>query len=494
MTASLRGGRHPQVVAALPDGTVDLVVTTFLSFVSASTCPPTTLTRRSNWGASRPLSSSSPHARLHRRVAAGAGAARVDRRGDRRQDGGLRWRGGDYAAGGWRDGQPKFGRITGDEVLAKSLYLTPELYRVALAYGVHPLTGAGSPAGKWRVRNVVEWCKPNPTPGDDGDKWRRAHNDIVVACTSARRWWDELATRQPANPNTHARTAQGVDVRPNTTAKAGVADNRDTLGIQHRYASGAPLLDWWVVNKGNYSGAHFATWPTEIPERLIQAMCPRRVCRTCGVPSHGAKRGIDDPTTASTMHSGTTPCRPTTPRCREQRHQGDHRLVVVWLPRYRRHPSRRLPHRPRLATRPRPRSVRGDVHHRDLGVGPRPGRHRHRPRRPQRGSGPRPARHVPRRRGAVRPACPVHPGACRVSVCAALWALTPPGRQLAAARHTCTRLEAALDAERRAHWASVRAMSVRVEVAQARADRAQRDLAAVRADLTRQLDLIEGAP
>src|SRR5690606_12159671 len=67
--------------------------------------------------------------------------------------------GGDYNEGGLREGQGKFdgsnhrrGRIVDHDSgrrtpgpgwpLAKSLAMIPELYRVALAYGVNPLTGA----------------------------------------------------------------------------------------------------------------------------------------------------------------------------------------------------------------------------------------------------------------------------------------------------------------------------------------------------------------
>src|SRR5690606_23388858 len=110
--------------------------------------------------------------------------------------------GGDYNENGLRQGQPRFrqgyirrnadgtpAQSVGDaqsygpdEVwatqakggegwpLAKSKALIPELYRIALAYGINPLTGAESPAGRWRIRNVVTWCRPNPPVGALGDK------------------------------------------------------------------------------------------------------------------------------------------------------------------------------------------------------------------------------------------------------------------------------------------------------------------------------------
>src|SRR5690606_33549859 len=104
--------------------------------------------------------------------------------------------GGDYGEGGLREGQPRFegsGRVANSSQrdswpLAKSKTLIPELYRVALAYGINPLTGQESPAGQWRIRNVVTWCRPNPPVGFLGDKWRPATSDIVIACTSDKRY------------------------------------------------------------------------------------------------------------------------------------------------------------------------------------------------------------------------------------------------------------------------------------------------------------------
>ena len=81
--------------------------------------------------------------------------------------------------------------------LSKSKTLIPELYRIGLAYGINPLTGEESPAGKWRVRNVVTWARPNPPVGALGDKWRPATSDVVIACLSGKRFWDDLATRKP---------------------------------------------------------------------------------------------------------------------------------------------------------------------------------------------------------------------------------------------------------------------------------------------------------
>lgn len=218
--------------------------------------------------------------------------------------------GGDYDEGGFRSGQPKwdgsakgstrakvervheYGRPipsfngrppqpgTGpDGPLAKSHCMIPEAYRLALAYGINPLTGAPSAAGRWIVRNVVDWCRRNPTPGDDGDKFRRASSDIAVATLNPRRYWDGDAVRVPTTGNpgvsTGKRKGQGV----------ANGDNRPDSMLFRKDDGTRPLYDWWEMSSDPYPGAHYAVWPPEIARRLILSMCPERVCTTCGEPS-----------------------------------------------------------------------------------------------------------------------------------------------------------------------------------------------------------------
>ena len=106
--------------------------------------------------------------------------------------------GGDYNAGGLRDGKASStgrrlharvqrrplagqkrqpGRLAARQVARPH----PQLYAIALAYGINPLTGQPSPAGRWRVRNVIVWHRPNPAVGALGDKVRPSTSYIVVA-------------------------------------------------------------------------------------------------------------------------------------------------------------------------------------------------------------------------------------------------------------------------------------------------------------------------
>ena len=141
----------------------------------------------------------------------------------------------------------------------KSLAMIPELLRIAMAYGAVPFSDRTTE--RWLVRNVVRWCKPNPSVGDEGDKFRRGCNDMLVATQAPDRYWDRLAARGPSR------------------SKAGET---------------SPLLDWWELPTGQFRGAHHATFPLDLVAPLIASMCPERVCTTCGQPSRRIIRKTDE--------------------------------------------------------------------------------------------------------------------------------------------------------------------------------------------------------
>jgi len=195
--------------------------------------------------------------------------------------------GGDYSPGGLRAGQGKFegsnskcGKVLDHDSgrrtpgpgwpLDKSLCGIPHLYHLSLAYGRNLLTGEPSPAGQWRVRNVVAWCRPNPPVGALGDKFRPATSYMTIATRARDRWFDLDAVRHQ-NERSDEQT---------TASKGGV---RGAMQSPQNPA-GAPPLDWWNVSTEPYSGSHYATWPRKLLDRPIKAMCPMQVCETCGAP------------------------------------------------------------------------------------------------------------------------------------------------------------------------------------------------------------------
>lgn len=181
-----------------------------------------------------------------------------------------------------------------DWPLDKSLVLVPQMLGFALAYGFNPLTGRETP--RWRVRNIVRWIRPNPPVGALADKFRPATTEFVVACVDRKRYFDMEAVRLPSSPNSHARTAAGLDARPNIL-KTSPDGNRDSLAIQHEIV-GSPPLDWFdqdsddwdfpetlKISTERYKGSHYATFPRKLVRPFIEAMCPQKVCTVCGKPS-----------------------------------------------------------------------------------------------------------------------------------------------------------------------------------------------------------------
>jgi len=297
-------------LATLEDGSVDLVVTSPPFLALRSYLPADHPDKAKEIG-----SESTPAEFLDvllsvtaelRRVLAPHGSIAIELGDTYAGSGGA---GGDYNDGSLREGQPRFdgsmkyarthdpekgppiNRVSGTAgggggqgwPLAKSRTLIPELYRLALAYGFNPLTGQPSPAGQWRVRNVVTWCRPNPPVGALGDKWRPATSDVVVACLSGKRYWDDLATRR-GNYSPRSIKVDMTRVDSRDVARSDVGLSSGNLPKDNNLA-GAPLLDYWEIPPGGFRGSHYAVFPPELVVTLVKAMCPEKVCRTCGEPS-----------------------------------------------------------------------------------------------------------------------------------------------------------------------------------------------------------------
>ena len=218
--------------------------------------------------------------------------------------------GGDYAPGGWREGQPEFAGTArrkwervddgrGHPVpnrddkrqpggpgwpLDKSLCLVPEIFRFALVWGFNPLTGRETE--QWRGRNVVRWVRPNPPPGALGDKFRPGTTELVVACKARDRYFDLEAVRASVSDWTQRYTEKPMPLSKRAETSEQQGDNvRRNMAGETLNPHGAPPLDWWLITTEPYEGAHYATWPSRLCETPIAAMSPQRVCRTCGQPS-----------------------------------------------------------------------------------------------------------------------------------------------------------------------------------------------------------------
>lgn len=339
-TVTLHIGDVFEQLAKIPDGSIDLIVTSPPFLALRSYLPDDHPDKAKEIG-----SESGPAAFLDTMMALSAEWGRVlaphgslcVELGDTYSGSGEA--GGDYNADGLRDGQQKFSGSaakraalgSGDNErpsrsgrgdgwpMSKSKTMLDTLYPACLAYGANLLSGEVSPAGRWRIRNLIVWARPNPPVGALGDKFRPATSYITVACKSPRRWFDLDAVRGPLSDKRRADTS---DVQ-NEPSKQRSNTQFNTLGkYDPSESGGSPPLDWhaddhpedgdwlWKMSPQGFAGSHYATFPMALPTRLIKAMCPERVCTVCGAPSEritersyvGAKSG--DPYEPHVWQSG----------------------------------------------------------------------------------------------------------------------------------------------------------------------------------------------
>src|SRR5690606_7561782 len=124
---------------------------------------------------------------------------------------------------------------------------------------------------------------------------------LTIATRARDRCFDLDAARTPSEDtrprNTNGPKARGHDdpahmrrYDSRTTNPAGAPPPawwRSAPGdcaAAHGALRAAPL-DWWHTPPGGYEGAHSAVYPEALCARPIEAMCPHRVCTTCGDPS-----------------------------------------------------------------------------------------------------------------------------------------------------------------------------------------------------------------
>jgi DNA modification methylase len=185
----------------------------------------------------------------------------------------------------------------------KDLCLIPS--RVAIA----------AQADGWWVRSMIVWAKPNPMPESCTDRPTDSYEHILMFTKSERYYWDADAVREPAAtgwngssftdardaavyPNlghgprntfgyaskgTHSRGKGDDGPKARARAKEGVHEDwaestRDVLGYRN-------IRNVWMFPTQPYSGAHFATFPEELPRRCILATTSARgACTQCGAP------------------------------------------------------------------------------------------------------------------------------------------------------------------------------------------------------------------
>ena len=197
--------------------------------------------------------------------------------------------GGDYNAGGLKDGQPRYKQGECD-LKVKCLCMIPERF----AWGMIE--------HGWILRNKIIWHKSNHMPESVTDRLTKSHEVIYHFVKQQKYYYDLDAIREPHADSSMKRYTQpkplimggnkyGQD--DNLRLYSGMAwkpraprKNDDTnygvngSGIQNHSGNslnhplGKNPGDVWKIALQPYSEAHFAVFPIELVRRPILAGCP----------------------------------------------------------------------------------------------------------------------------------------------------------------------------------------------------------------------------
>jgi site-specific DNA-methyltransferase (cytosine-N4-specific) len=149
-------------------------------------------------------------------------------------------------------------RPTSGEAPAKNLLGIP--WRVALA-----LQDDG-----WILRNDIIWAKPNAMPESVTDRLSTKHEHLFLFSKSRRYWFDLDPIREPTTGQPQVADLSGRPFMPSITGKCGRGLG---AGRAADHELGRNPGDVWTIPTQPFPGAHFATFPVELPRRCIAAGC-----------------------------------------------------------------------------------------------------------------------------------------------------------------------------------------------------------------------------
>lgn len=126
-------------------------------------------------------------------------------------------------------------------------------------------------ADGWILRNDIIWTKPNAMPESITDRLSNRHEHLFMFSKSRRYWFDLDAVREQHisggplyRPESGDPTERWVKTTPT---------NHNRTGTQGRHELGKNPGDVWEIPTSPFPGAHFATFPRELPRRCILAGC-----------------------------------------------------------------------------------------------------------------------------------------------------------------------------------------------------------------------------
>lgn len=120
-------------------------------------------------------------------------------------------------------------------------------------------------ADGWYLRQEIIWAKLNPMPESVTDRCTKSHESIFLLSKSARYYFDAKAIAEPTvtrDDSNRDRDLSKLSSCPGRTRMAGLKTN-DYETRNKR--------DVWTMSSQPFSGAHFATFPMQLPETCVLA-------------------------------------------------------------------------------------------------------------------------------------------------------------------------------------------------------------------------------
>lgn len=155
-------------------------------------------------------------------------------------------------------------------------------------------------ADGWLVRNKIVWAKTNSMPTSVTDRLTCRYEVVYLLTRQPRYFFDLDAIRQPHTSRPPKRRAGAS--RPPAQRQAWRGPNgQDDNGLRYlheRGLAGHPLGknpgDVWALASSSFRGAHFATFPVQLVERVLKVGCPERRCCACLEPWRHTMRRLGD--------------------------------------------------------------------------------------------------------------------------------------------------------------------------------------------------------
>jgi DNA modification methylase len=121
------------------------------------------------------------------------------------------------------------------------------------------------------LRSDVIWNKPNGMPASTKDRPTRNHEYIFLLTKNKNYYYDQDAIREPYTAPMNRWGGEKLVADGQSTWDEGTGQKTYRDRNMRPNPLGKNRRSVWTINTKSYKGAHFATFPTEIPEICIKA-------------------------------------------------------------------------------------------------------------------------------------------------------------------------------------------------------------------------------